>query len=155
MIQRIQTIFLLLAALSMGSLFINGMSFFSLEGTAVDLQNEKQSMLVDGVFDIGDHILLVGICGVIILLSIIAIFQFSNRKRQVKITRISLVLNIVLLILITILFLQDFNKLVSREYVMNGEYGLLSPVLSIIFVLLAIRFIKKDDKLVKSMDRLR
>ena len=41
------------------------------------------------------------------------------------------------------------------EKVINDEFGMYLPVAGIIFALLAYRFIQKDNKLVKSMDRLR
>jgi hypothetical protein len=37
----------------------------------------------------------------------------------------------------------------------NWNYGLILPLFSFIFLILANRFIKKDEKLVRSADRLR
>ena len=49
--------------------------------------------------------------------------------------------------------MQDSNAMGSTTP--NEELGLGLPVLSILFAAFAMRFINKDEKLVKSMDRLR
>jgi hypothetical protein len=61
---------------------------------------------------------------------------------------------ILLLVLVGIFFYLDY-QLITANSLVSGEFGIVSPVLGIIFSALAGRGIKKDTQLVKSSDRLR
>jgi hypothetical protein len=85
------------------------------------------------------------------LLAIVALLQFKNRKNQFVLNRLNMILS---------LFLLGF--FVYRSLNISGEtsvsekgIGMLIPVFSIVFLVLANRAIKKDEDLVKSVDRLR
>jgi hypothetical protein len=85
------------------------------------------------------------------LLALVAIVLFKNRKNQFVANRLNLIVN---------LFLLGF--FVYRSLNISGEatvsekgIGMLIPVFSIVFLVLANRAIKKDEDLVKSVDRLR
>lgn len=153
MIQRIQTIFLLLAAISLGLLFWQpAMSFF--------LVNPKPStemnMLSDGSFDINDHLIFQILTGLGAVLCLIGIFLFKNRPLQANMARIAFIASLMILILGGLFFYKEWNEInASVDTHFSGEYGLLSPISAAIFSFLAMRFIKKDDNLVKSSDRLR
>ncbi len=154
MIQRIQSIFLLLASGSAFSLFLDPMSFFSVD-TTVDLQNLPASSMADGVFNIHDNIIMLVLVGIMGALALVAIFLFRNRTLQMTLSRVVIVASIIMLILTGILFYQDYQYMQSVDHVITGEYGLLAPLGTILFAILALVYIKKDDKLVRSMDRLR
>ena len=145
MIQRIQSVLLLLAAIAVFALF--KLPFGSSETiTASALFN-------DGIFSIQDHIGLLGLfCGAG-LLAFVGIFLFNNRPLQLKLSRVSIIANIIGIILAAVIFMQDSTAM--GAIVPKEELGLGLPILSIIFTAFAIRFINKDEKLVKSMDRLR
>lgn len=145
MIQRIQSILLLLAAVAVFALF--KLPFGSSNAIA------GSALFSDGIFNIQDHIGLMGLfCGAGAL-ALIAIFLFNNRKLQLTLSRISIIANIIGIILGVVLFMQDSNAMGAT--VPNEELGLGLPILSIIFAAFAMRYINKDEKLVKSMDRLR
>lgn len=152
--QRIQTIFLFLAALVLGLLFVPFMSFFTVSGTQDLMQQSEVAMLGDGVFNIHDHIVFPILTVLGILASVAAIFLFQNRNLQLTLSRLTLVMSILLLFLIGIFFYIDYQYIKANS-VVSGEFGILSPVLGIIFSILASRGIKKDTQLVKSSDRLR
>ena len=154
MIQRIQSIFLLLGALSMGLLFSEPMSFATIFGDATALKAADQAMLADGIFAVSDHTILLILTIVCIGLPLLTIFFFKNRRLQVKLGRITITLLVVTFALAIILFMQDYNLMIEGTEV-NIEYGYLSPLLAIVFLALALIFIKKDDKMVRSSDRLR
>jgi len=78
-------------------------------------------------------------------LSIFAIFQFKNRKRQQLITSISRLMITVAFFLIVFLHREE-------EVFGIGMILLLVPYITLIA---ANFFIKKDEKLVKSVDRIR
>ncbi len=84
-------------------------------------------------------------------LALISIFLFRNRQNQFVLNRLNIILN---------LFLLGF--FVYRSLSLSGEttvsekgIGMLIPVFSIVCLVLANRAIKKDEDLVKSVDRLR
>ncbi len=147
--QRIQTIFLFLAALVLGLLFTPIMSFFSVSGTQSEV-----TMLADGVLDIHDHIIFPILTVLGILASVAAIFLFKNRSLQLTLSRLALVMSILIFILMGVFFYIEYQS-VTANSVLSGEFGILSPVLGIIFSALAGRGINKDTQLVKSSDRLR
>ncbi|WP_420601560.1 DUF4293 domain-containing protein [Flagellimonas sp.] len=136
MIQRIQTFFLIMVVLASGalpfvlSLWIDG------EGAEFFAQNELWISIV-----------FYGSAA----LALISIFMYKNRQNQFVVNRLNMILN---------LFLLGF--FVYRSLSLSGEntisekgIGMLIPVFSIVFLVLANRAIKKDEDLVKSVDRLR
>lgn len=157
MIQRIQSIFLLLSSLSIGSLFLESITFADVEvigGNNTVLSSN--AMLQDSVFNIMDNTVLIIIAALVVLLSLIAIFLYKDRMKQKLVNRLSIVGSIVLLILASLFFFNAYNELSNTEtYLFEVEYGALSPILGIIFGFLANHFINKDENLVRSQDRLR
>ena len=146
MIQRIQSVLLLLAAVA-------GFALFKLPFGSSDQAIEGSLFFNDRLFTIQDHIGLLGLFAGAGLIAFIAIFLFNNRSLQLRLSRISVTANIIGIILGIVLFMQDSTNM--GPVVPNEELGLGLPVLAIIFTLFAIRFINKDQKLVDSMDRLR
>jgi hypothetical protein len=136
MLQRIQTIYLLCAAgISAGLTFV-----FHLWITDAGLRVfAKDDLLYLGLF-LGSA-----------LLSLISIFMYKNRKSQFMLGRLNIILNFILL---GFFVYQSLN--VSGETAVSEKgIGMLLPIVSIVFLALANKAIKKDEDLVKSVDRLR
>jgi len=142
MIQRIQTIFLLLASLSAGAVFL--LPF------AASASTEKEDFFTDGIYNIYDDMGLMAIYGIAALLLFVTIFLFNNRSSQMR------VIGYTLGFLVTAISIPVFN-LIYFDYFpgINIKVGLFLPLLAIILGYLANRNINKDEELVKSMDRLR
>ena len=85
--------------------------------------------------------------------SFISIFMFKNRKTQLLLNRFAFVANIIGLVLALVFFYTSSESLGNAEP--EDGLGLYLPILFLIFSLLAMRYIRKDDNLVSSMDRLR
>ena len=136
----------------MGLLFLSGMSFMSVEAPAATALQDP--LLGDGIFDVSDHSILLVLALLAVLLPTLIVFFYKNRKLQMKLARISIVLIVLIIALTIILFVQSFGSVPIGTEV-TVEFGYLSPVLAIIFLILALRFIRKDEKLVRSADRLR
>ena len=136
MIQRIQTIYLLIVALLAGLLPI----WFSLW---VDAQGND-------VFASSDVLVSVAFY-VSVTLAIIAIALFKNRKNQFVVNRLNMILNLFLLGF----FVYRSLNLSGETLVSEKGIGMLIPIISIVFLVLANKAIKKDEDLVKSVDRLR
>ena len=145
MIQRIQTLFLLLAA----GAFI---SLFALPFATSDIATAQ--LLSDKIFDISDHVVLMVMAGLGGLLAIISIFLYKNRSNQSKIGYILIILGILIAVVAFMLFTNDAQDMPAKV-VINDGVGAYMPIIAILAAVFANVFIKKDSKLVKSMDRLR
>ncbi len=149
MIQRIQTIFLLLAGGSVLSLFVRSMSLIKVDG---DTSGEA---LRDGVLSVSDSPVLSGATALAGLLFVVGVFLFKNRKQQLQLTRGAIFINFVLLA-VAIYFFYDGVKDSGGAMHISLQVGGLLPILSLLLGGLAARFIQKDEKLVRSSyDRLR
>lgn len=148
MIQRIQSIWLLLAAITILCLLIvptvniialNGE--YNLYGTGLksvkDANQSSNLLLMISTILAG-------------LISIVNIFNFRNRTLQKRVISLN-----VLLILGLSFWLSGLVKTVTDIKEINIEAGMFLPIVAIIFSLLALRGIKKDENLIKSADRLR
>ncbi|MEX6626245.1 DUF4293 domain-containing protein [Tenacibaculum pacificus] len=85
------------------------------------------------------------------LLSIVTLFLFKNRQLQFVLGRLNILINLFLLgILIYLSQTLSGEALVSEKGI-----GMFFPVIVILLLVLANKAIKKDEDLVKSVDRLR
>ncbi|MCB0444461.1 MAG: DUF4293 domain-containing protein [Gelidibacter sp.] len=136
MLQRIQTVYLLIAAaISAGLIFV-----FNLWTTNADLP-----------FYAKDKVVYLSLFLLSAVLSLVSIFNYKNRKFQFVLGRLNIILNFILL---GFFVYQSLN--VSGEAdVSEKGIGITLPILSIVFLVLANKAIKKDEDLVKSVDRLR
>ncbi|MGK0412144.1 MAG: hypothetical protein ACJA1B_000333 [Polaribacter sp.] len=143
MIQRIQTIYLMLASIVSGGLIF----IFSLWNTI------KQKIFVVDLFS--REVITLKIIPLMFIssavLSLIAIFLFKDRKLQFVMGRIIILINLFLLVLLIYLSLT----LSGETSVSEKGIGMFLPILAILFIVLANKAIKKDEDLVKSVDRLR
>ncbi len=136
MLQRIQTIYLLISAgVSAGLIFV-----FNLWITTEEV-----------VFYAKDDILYLSLFLGSAALSLIAIFKYNNRQTQFVLGRLNIILNFILLGL----FVYRSLNLSGETDVSEKGIGMLLPIFSIVFLVLANKAIKKDEELVKSVDRLR
>ena len=136
MLQRIQTIYLLLAAgISAGLIFV-----FNLWITDAGVNVfAKDDMLYLGLF-LGSAVL-----------SLVGIFMYKNRKSQFVLGRLNIILNFILL---GFFVYQSLN--VSGETAVSEKgIGMLLPIVSIVLLALANKAMKKAEERVKYVDRLR
>lgn len=84
------------------------------------------------------------------LIALIAIFKFKNRKLQFVLGRIIILINLFLLGILIYLSLTIPGEASSEKGI-----GMFIPIVVIVFAVLANKAIKKDEDLVKSVDRLR
>jgi hypothetical protein len=145
MIQRIQTIFLILTVGVFGALFKLPLATSDKPST---------QFLSDQVYNILDHPALLGLCSIGALLALISIFMFKNRKLQLKFGYVILLIAISIPITAILLFKNISPSIDSSVHVIH-QAGMFIPIAAVLFVIFSNYFIRKDDKLVKSMDRLR
>ncbi|GAA0725161.1 DUF4293 domain-containing protein [Aquimarina litoralis] len=136
MIQRIQSIYLLLVAL-----------IASVVSTLVPygFDQDKNQLLAK------DNLLVLGMFAGSAVLAVVSIFLFKNRQLQFVLGRINILLNFILLGV----FVYWSLTLSGETLVSEKGIGMLLPIISIVLLVVANKAIKKDENLVKSVDRLR
>ena len=146
MIQRIQSLFLLLAALGSFALYL-------LPFAATPQAVPANDIFADSVYNLMDHIGLIVFFSLAGLLALVAIFLYSNRRLQMRLTIFAVVAIVVGIAFGIVYFVNNSTGL--NDVQIADQAGVYLPVLSLIFALLAYRYINKDEKMVQSMDRLR
>ena len=152
MIQRIQTLFLLAASVLMGLLVFIPMA------TIVDFKNNTFQFFSRGLIRQDMQVVIPSIpfLAIIILIAILlflAVFLYKNRMRQIRIC----VFSMLLLIGVHGLFMYHSSYIKKHIDILSINYNItiMFPILSLILVYMASRAIRKDDRLVKSYDRIR
>jgi hypothetical protein len=142
MIQRIQSIYLLLVAILSGGLIF----VFHLWKLA-----ENKVFVLDLFADeaiINKSVPVLFLASAI--LAVYSIFSFKDRKKQFVIGRFIMLINLFLLGVLIYLSLNLPGEVTSEKGI-----GMFLPVLAVLFSVMANKAIKKDEDLVKSVDRLR
>ena len=137
MIQRIQTIYLLLAFVVTGVLLF----FFPL-WTMSD--NKEYFFMQSQVYTI--------LLGLSTSLTLLGVVSYKKRQNQFVIGRLNIILNLVLLGLFVY---RSLNLSGETPAVSEKGIGMFLPAVAIVLLVLANKAIKKDEDLVKSVDRLR
>jgi peptidoglycan/LPS O-acetylase OafA/YrhL len=139
MIQRIQSVYLLLVVLLSIMLFF--MPVYSVE--SVEKPHD---------FKIVFSTLYVILNLVIAILALITIFLYKNRNLQVKLSNLNMLL---ICIFVGAIFYFAPQAKIDIDARVNYAIGCYFPLVQLAFTFLAIRAIRKDEQLVRSADRLR
>ncbi|MCC8425331.1 DUF4293 domain-containing protein [Mucilaginibacter sp. UR6-11] len=155
MLQRIQSIYLLFAGLIIAALFV----FPLVHGVYVN--GKAITVMVTGIYqDVNGQsahtdfftALTVG-TAIVALLPLITVFMYKNRRQQ-----INLCYGLMLVIIAYSYWVaQVVKNAIGGAYLNMSNYGIgiILLSLSIVLIILAQKSIQKDEKLVKSADRLR
>jgi cytochrome c biogenesis factor len=103
---------------------------------------------------VNDHYPSLLLALVIIAIPLFSIFLFKDRKKQIRISAIALVANAGFISMM-LMRVNQYNQTIPTPT--QGSYGIgaILPFVAVILLGLAIGGIRKDEKLVKSLDRLR
>jgi hypothetical protein len=137
MIQRIQTVYLLIALVISGVL-----PYLFPLWTMSD--GKKFHFMSDATYTI--------LFGLTTTLTLVSIMYFKKRQHQFVLNRLSIILN---LILLGLFVYRSLNLSGETLAVSEKGIGMFLPIVAIVFLALANKAIKKDEELVKSADRLR
>ncbi|WP_130736188.1 DUF4293 domain-containing protein [Flavobacterium sp. J27] len=137
MLQRIQTLYLLLSCIITAALpFVFFLWKEETNNNPVFFTSSMKYMILFGLTS---------------LVTLISIFSYKKRQTQFVLNRLSIILNFILLGF----FVYRTLSLSGETEVSEKGIGMILPAISIVFLVLANRAIKKDEDLVKSVDRLR
>lgn len=186
MIQRIQSFYLVLAVCAMALCFMFPVATYEVSGDSdnavtvasrLDLVPRQESQQVDmlntvefgepeivfsqkGLIATWPLAVVAGLCG---LLSLVSIFLFSNRMRQVRVVACAFLLNVVYLFLVFVWAVDAFGeKVLEMARPLNANHfdttfsvATWASVVSLLMLFLAQRAIKRDEAKVRAADRLR
>ncbi len=143
MLQRIQTVYILLSIIATGLLFVFPV-----------WTNGATAGVSIGSIGAGTHIILMMVWLVMILLQFVPLFLYKHRKRQITFCKVGIFMNFIFIAL-ALIFINEEKNLFSNFYIQDFRIGALLPFASVLFLFLATKNIRKDEELVRSMDRLR
>lgn len=137
MIQRIQTVYLILAFI-VTSVLLLFIPIWTLSDGKLFYFNQ------DPIYTV--------IVGLSTMLTIISIISYKKRQNQFVMNRLNIILN---LILLGLFVYRSLNLSGETLAVSEKGIGMFLPIVAIVLLVLANKAIKKDEDLVKSVDRLR
>ncbi|HET6243057.1 MAG: DUF4293 domain-containing protein [Bacteroidetes bacterium] len=154
MIQRIQSIYLFIAAILTSLIYIFPFAEYLKDGTfyLLDIMGLKNNSTSETIFSTLPLLLLVSIC---ILIAFATIFLFNKRTLQIRLCNLNILLYVILIA--GVFFYSDRveNELNVESLVTTYKFGSIIPVIGIILTFLANRAIRKDEALVRASDRIR
>lgn len=158
MIQRIQSVYFALAGIIILLLFAIDIAYYTAgSGYTVSL-NACGIQPTEAIEQLSLNVKTLALTITTVLaglLPIIALFLYNNRPLQLRLTRMSIVIA-ASIIAQNILYSEEIYKQIQGlGYEKNYAIGFIFPVIAIILLVLAHRGVKKDEALVRSVDRLR
>ena len=139
MIQRLQTIWLLIAAVC--AILTYDLAFYS--GVKLSETNIKQFVELNAQADV----IIMVLTGLVALICLVTMFLFKNRKMQLRLTIVALLASIANLVV----YFAETAEFTDGNILLTSIFSFIIPF----FLVMAARGIYQDEKLVKSMDRLR
>ena len=136
MFQRIQTVYMIFSAIITG-----GLPFVFPLWT----DNQKNEVFFTS------SIIYISLFVLSTVLAIYSIINFKKRQHQFVLNRLNMIFNFILLGF----FVYRSLNLSGEAVVSEKGIGMFLPAISIVLLVLANKAIKKDEDLVKSVDRLR
>ncbi len=140
MVQRIQTLWFLAALATLGFTFIFALYH---SPSVKDFPN----------FYLGETVIGIITTAVSMLLTFYTLILYKNRKKQITFSWFAIIAT-----------LGNFGYLyvacqnyIEKYQIVGGNYwfGLFMPLIALVFIFLGLMGVKKDEKLIKSLDRLR
>jgi len=141
MIQRIQTIWLFLAGIA-------GILTYKLPLWTGRLADDTLRSYTGA-----ESLLLFAVTILTALLAFVTIFLYKNRKTQRSLSFLGMILSIGIVALEYFL-VEDFKQGLELKGG-NWEFGALMPLVMVILFYLAYQGIRKDEKIIRSLERLR
>ncbi len=162
MIQRRQTIFMLLSAIISALLFFMPLASFNADGnimqfTIFGIHNPIDSLSLTTAYTWP----LVILTFLMTIVPVVTIFLYKKRELQVRLCRINMLATVIFIGLVFLYYENDILKIIAAvegdQYQLDVAYfiGMAIPLVNLVLEILAIRGIKKDIELLKSIDRLR
>lgn len=144
MLQRIQTLYLLIALVAVGVSLVMDWVTYVMEEASTSFMTGNPAMVM--------YVLV----GISMLTLVLVISRFKDRKGQMKLANVAMFDMLLIVVMFGVLHYQQiesYNEL--GELSLSYDLGAAMPLIAIVLIWMAKKAIKKDDDLVKSVDRLR
>jgi len=154
MIQRIQSVYLLVVTILSVIVLFSPVSFIATSSTIFDLSYKgiTSTPPIDAL-----HLNvwpLTLIAALIPLIAFVSIFLYKKRNLQLRLNIINfLLIDVYYILMLAFMWLADARLGLPSRWGYHVAASL--PAVNMVFTFLAIRGIQKDEKLVRSLDRLR
>lgn len=152
MVQRIQTVYLLVATILVGSIFAypiaellssEGQLFiFNFNGLSIENEAGLYFLTIPPII----------LLGIIALIPLVSMFLYKKRIIQMRLNSFNIILMIGYVGL-NYYYIQNFSK--QLDGVVSYQIAAIFPFIAAVLTYLAIRAIGKDEALIRSMDRIR
>jgi len=154
MIQRIQSIYLLFVVL------LSGVGFYLPTATLSVSRNTNYLVSYKGIYleQATEQVFQSPVWGVTVfaliipIVALITVFLFKSRKLQIKLTYINIACVVMYYASVAAYIITAAQRLQAESIF---HFGVVIPFVCLILLVLAVSAIKKDEALVKSLDRLR
>lgn len=155
MLQRIQSVYLFMVFVFAILFAVLPLAHFSGDASLIPLKliNYIAFFSETAFSPVWQGIVLIIIWVISLLLTVFMTFRYRNRLLQVKLGKLNILLHVGM-ILMAFFFIDGLRNQLDGV-VLNYGAAVLFPVISLIFILMAIKAIKKDEALVRSADRIR
>lgn len=180
MIQRIQTLWLVLAACCMALCFISPAAQYTLQDETIgqttkaqlDLLAKNNPAMLDQIANMEPVVdfsqkatgfatwPLIALVVIVMVVAVASIFMFKNRMRQARVVMVGFVLNLAYVFLLFFWAVDAYadtvkNYMHMSDITVTWTVGAYAPIASLLLLFLANRAIRKDEAKVRAADRLR
>lgn len=152
MIQRIQSVYFLLAGLFPAILFFLSLLSFECSGQTYSLSAFSFGVSGQPALHTPYGVIVFTVLSVV--LPIFTIFKFNNRPLQIKLAKYTLLLQALLAVTFAVYawtFVGDYPQ--ATNFIPG--FGLLLWALAVVFTILAKKAVQRDEDLVRAADRIR
>ncbi|NBV13947.1 MAG: DUF4293 family protein [Sphingobacteriia bacterium] len=166
MIQRIQTLWFLIAGISALLSWVFPFCFFldssaEIEGqfrlTGIELQDSAASQFFPATDSIPGWILLI-LAAMNVFLPFVLVGLFKNRRLQITISTLALTIPVIGILAAFLFINSSILKLEQKgleEISIKAGWAIVLPLITLLGIGLGRRGVKKDEALIRSMDRIR
>ncbi|MGE5382670.1 MAG: DUF4293 domain-containing protein [Omnitrophica WOR_2 bacterium] len=158
MIQRIQSVYLAIAAIALLVLYFFPVASFFSEFSYCKLYITHLVSLTPGVDPVISNTLIMPLGvfnGITAIIAFVSIFIYKKRLLQAKMVKLCILMTVVLISLIFFVYSPLVSRSLRTEANFVDGYGLYFILIAFLMFVLANRGIMKDERLVRSADRLR
>lgn len=155
MLQRIQTIYLILTAVCVFMLYFFPFGYVKIVDDVFQYGLNGMDITIDGETKVFNNIPFNILVPVIGCFSILSLFLYKKRKVQLQLGRLSYLLHLTLIVLMFFALDGASDELPNNDVAHIGYTGIYFPIASLAFIFLANRSIKRDEELVQSLNRIR
>lgn len=156
MIQRKQSLFLLLAVVASILIFFFPLAnFIGVKDSIILYVQSVHSLVPDKGFPNSlDFVLPLLAANIfVIIFSFLTIFLYKNRKRQMHIIKLNILVEVLFIGLFFLYYVGALQH--TSGGVVEYKAGIFMPLISLVFLILAHYGVLHDEKLVRNADRLR